>query len=153
MTEARLAARLIAVGATPASVRDQADPAIPARPEALLRRPRHRRHALRPRAEPAAMGAAGQCRQEYGTDRTREQAEGGTEDTCFSSPLLLVSFSPCLSVHDCFAFAVLFLLFGTDAFPVVDHQPAILDHERQRNDLLFYLRVVNRVIGELIYAI
>src|SRR5262245_34199032 len=101
MTEERLAARLTAVWVTPILVRDQADPAIPARPEALLRRPRHRRPALRqrpagPRAESAAIGAAGQCRQEDGTNRTRGQVDKrkGGQKTLASRPPLRLSTCP-----------------------------------------------------------
>src|SRR5215813_14433159 len=87
MIEARLAARPTTVWATPASVRDQADSAIPARPEparpeAALRRPRHRRHALRqgpaaPRTNPAATEAR-QCQgQEGASNRTSGQVKKG----------------------------------------------------------------------------
>src|SRR5262245_51593162 len=98
MSEARLAARPTAVWATPTSVRDQADSAIPARPEAVLRRPRHRRprhrrHALRrrtaaARASPSA-GAARRCRrQEDAGNRTRRQVDKrkGGQKTLASRP-------------------------------------------------------------------
>src|SRR5262245_12496515 len=111
MTEARLAARLTAVWATPASVRDQADSAIPARPEAL-RRPRHRRRALRqrpaaPRAETAAMGA-GQRRQEDGSTRTSGQTDKrkGGQKTLASRPPFSLSACP------------LVYLFGTALLPL-----------------------------------
>src|SRR5262245_46633423 len=113
MTEARLAVRLTAVWVIPTLVRDPADSAIPARPGALLRRHRHRRHALRqrpagPRAESAATGAAGQCRQEDGTDRTRGQVEKrkGGQKTLASRPPL--RFSTCPLVY----------LFTTDLLPL-----------------------------------
>src|SRR5215470_12572624 len=104
MTEARSVARLTAVWATPASVRDQADLAIPARPEGLLRRPRHRRRTLRrrpaaPRTESAATGTAGQCRQEDGSDRTSGQGDkrkGGQKTLASRPPFRL---SPCHLVY------------------------------------------------------
>src|SRR6266542_988514 len=116
MTEARLAARPTAVWATPASVRDQADSAIPARPEparpeALLRRPRHRRRALRrrpaaPRTEPAVTGAAGQRRRQE--DATNRQGDKGTSGRGDRSHLLLVPPSPCPLVY----------LFTADLLPL-----------------------------------
>src|SRR5262249_17782909 len=97
MTEARLAARPTAVRSTPASVRVQADSAIPAGPEALLRRPRHRRRALRQRpaalqVDPAVTGTVGKCRQEDTSNRTKGQVDkrkGGREANVFCPPFRL----------------------------------------------------------------
>src|SRR5262245_46789216 len=111
MTEARLAARPTAVWATPNSVLDQADSAIPARPEAVLRRLRHRRHALRRRpAAPRTRQPAGAARQgqEDASNRTRGQADkrkGGQKTLASRPPFYL---SPCPLVY----------LFTADLLPL-----------------------------------
>jgi hypothetical protein len=163
ITEARLPARLTAVRPTPASIRDQADTAILARTEAPLRRhrhrgrDRHRRGAVRPRsAAPRAnlaadKGAAGRSRQDPAAIRKCGHVERGDRKILASCPPFpLVSLFPRLFAYGRVVSALLFQHFGTGAFPVVDYQSAILNHDRQRNDPLFYLRVVNRVVGELI---
>src|SRR5215813_3257427 len=101
MTEARLAARPTTVWATPASVRVQVDSAIPARPEAVLRRPRHRRHALRrrtaaPRTRPPAGAARQRKGQEDASNRTRGQADKrkGGQNTLASRPPFSLSSCP-----------------------------------------------------------